>query len=131
MQERGINPDIAESYIIAAEAYFNLRQYSNCAAEYQKSVGKAKQGATTYVRMARCYRLSGAIDAAQSLLRQATSIESGNPDIYKEQGEIFRTRGLADEAIGAYDTYIRLQPNAPDRSEVENMIRKVQSGDLK
>jgi tetratricopeptide (TPR) repeat protein len=130
MQERTMNPELPDSYILAAEAYFALKQYSNCAAEYQRAVAKAGQGVPILVRMARCYRLSGSIEAAQSLLRQATTIESGHPDIYKEQGAIYHVRGLADEAIAAYDTYIRLAPNAADRAEVEARIRKAQAGDM-
>lgn len=130
MQERAVNPDLSDAYILAAEAYFALHQYSNCAGEYQKAVSKRQQSAIILVRMARCYRLTGALESAQSLLREATALESGNPDIYKEQGAIFHTKGMADEAIGAYDTYLRLAPNAVDRGDVENRIRKVQSGDM-
>jgi tetratricopeptide (TPR) repeat protein len=128
--ERQINPDLPDAYLLSAEAYFNLKQYSNCAGEYQKAISKHGQTAVTLVRMARCYRLTGALDSAQSLLHEATAIESGNPDIYKEQGAIFHTKALADEAIGAYDTYLRLAPNAIDRAEVESRIRKIQAGDM-
>ena len=37
---------------------------------------------------------------------------------------------MADEAIAAYDTYLRLVPNATDKAEIEARIRKVQSGDF-
>ena len=66
----------------------------------------------------------------KSLLRQAQALESGNPEIYKEQGAIFHQRAMADEAVAAYDTYLRLVPNAPDKAEIEAKIRKVQSGDF-
>lgn len=130
MQERAANPDISDAYTLAAEAYFALQQYSSCAGEYQKAVSKASPGAVLYVRMARCYRLSGALESAQSLLRQAMTIENGFPDVYKEQGAIFHVKGMADEAVAAYDTYIRLAPNAADREEIEKRIRRAQSGDL-
>jgi len=130
MQERTTNPDLAEAYTLAAEADFNLKNYPGCATEYQKAVAKHIQGATTLICMARCYRLTGALDSAQSLLNQATAVESGNPDIYKEQGAIYHTKGMADAAITAYDTYLRLAPNAADKLEVETRIRRVQSGDL-
>lgn len=128
--EKEMNPDLADAYLLAGEAYYELRQYSNCAAEYQKAVSKHAQGAGVLVRMARCHRLNGSLDSAQSLLRQAQALESGNPEIYKEQGAIFHTRSQADEAIAAYDTYLRLVPNAPDKAEVEAKIRRIQSGDL-
>ncbi len=130
LAERAINPDLADSYLLAAEGYFSLKQYSNCAGEYQKAVQKHGQAASILVRMARCYRLSGALDSAGSLLRQAVTLESGNPDIYKEQGAIYHLKGMADEAVTNYDTYLRLAPNASDRGEVEARIRRVQSGDL-
>ena len=129
MKERELNPGLRDSFTLAAESYFALKQYSNCAAEYQQGArGKRESG--LLVRMARCYRLSGALDSAQSLLREAQSIESGNPEVYKEQGAIFHTKGMADEAIAAYDTYLKLVPAAVDRSEIENRMRRVRSGDL-
>ncbi len=130
MQERTINPDLVDAYLLGAEAHFALKQYSNCAAEYQAAVARGAGTASNLVRMARCYRLSGGLDSALSLLREAQAQESGNPDIYKEQGAIFHTRGMADEAIGAYETYLRLAPNAIDRLEVEARINKILSGDM-
>ena len=129
LKERENNPELGDSYLVAAEAYFSLKQYSNCSAEYQQA-SKRIRTADVLVRMARCYRLTGALDSAQSLLRQAQSIESGNPDLYKEQGAIFHMKGMADEAITAYNQYLRLVPAASDKAEIEARIRRVQSGDL-
>ena len=128
--EQATNPDLSDGYMVAAEAFFNLRQFSNCANQYQKAVAKHGQDASILVRMARCYRLAGSLESAQSLLRQAESIESGFADIYKEQGAIFHTKGNADEAVAAYDKYLSLAPNATDRAEIESRIRRVQAGDL-
>lgn len=129
MKERETNPGLRDSYTLAGEAYFTLKQYSNCAAEYQKGA-KGQRDATLIVRMARCYRLSGALDSAQSLIKQAQSIESGNPDVYKEQGAIFQMKGMADEAVAAYDTYLKLMPAALDRADIERRMARVRAGDL-
>ena len=128
-KEREINPGLRDSYVLAAEAYFALKQYSNCAAEYQQAA-RGQKDASLIVRMARCYRLSGALDSAQSLLKQAQSIESGNPDVYKEQGALYHMKGMADEAIAAYDTYLKLMPAASDRQEILKREQRVRSGDL-
>lgn len=129
MKEKENNPDLGDAYLLSAEAYFMQKQYTNCATEYQKASQRI-QTATVLVRMARCLRLSGSVDAAQSMIRRAQSIESGNPDLYKEQGAIFHMKGMADEAIAAYDTYLKLVPAGADRLEVENRIRRIQSGDM-
>lgn len=129
MKERDINPGLRDSFTLAAEAYFALKQYSNCAEQYQQGARGTKD-AGLLVRMARCYRLSGALDSAQSILKQAQSIESGNPDVYKEQGAIFQMKGMADEAVAAYDTYLKLMPAALDRAEIEQRETRVRNGDL-
>lgn len=129
-QEKEINPDLPDAYLLAGEANYELKQYTACAVEYQKAVSKKAGSASVLVRMARCHRLNGSLDSAQSLLRQAQSIESGQPDLYKEQGAIFQMRGQGEEAITAYETYLRLVPNATDKAMVENRIRKIQAGDL-
>ena len=129
LKEREINPGLRDSFILSAEAYFSMKQYSNCAAEYQQAA-KGQRDASLLTKMARCYRLSGALDSAQSLLKQAQSIESGNPDVYKEQGAIFQMKGMADEAVAAYDTYLKLMPAASDRAEIERREQRVRSGDL-
>ncbi len=128
--ERAVNPELADAAVLAAEAHFTLKQYEKCANEYQKAVARKANDVSIYVKMARCYRLSGAMDSAVSLLNQAKARESGNPDIYKELGATFHMRGLAAEAIDAYQQYLALAPNAVDRIEIEAAIRKIQSGDL-
>ena len=57
-----------------------------------------------------------------TMLTQALSLESGNPDIYKEQGAIFELRGERVQAIEAYNQYIVLSPNALDRSLIQSKI---------
>lgn len=127
-QEKAINPDLPDGYLLAAESYFEMKQYSNCAGEYQQATRRVRS-ALMLVKMARCYRLANALDSAQSLLKQAQSLENGLPDLYKEQGAIYHMKGMADEAIAAYDTYLKLVPTAADKSEIEDRIRKAQAGD--
>lgn len=129
--ERAINPELADAYLLGAEAYYAMKQYTNCASHYQQAVARRAASTDVYVKMARCYRLSGALDSAVSLLRQAKEKESGNADVYKELGATYHMRGLAAEAIEAFTKYLALAPNAPDRAEVEQLMRKIESGDEK
>lgn len=120
--ERKINPNLADSYILAAEVYASLRDFGKCAGEYQMAVKLRPQGAEIYVKMARCYRQAGSPDVAESMLNIAATLESGLPDIYKEQGAIYEARGDSRSAVTAYDKYLALSPNAPDRAELEARI---------
>lgn len=122
LAERKINPNIADSYILAAEVYSASRQFQKCAAEYQQAIKLRPQGADLYVRIAKCYRQSGSAEIAESMLSIAAGQESGNPDIYKEQGAIFEVKGDARAAMESYNKYLTLSPNAPDKREIENRI---------
>lgn len=124
--EKGMNPNLADSYLLAAEAYLGLKQYSLCASEYQQAIKLRPQSATIYVKMAQCYRRAGNLDAAMAMLTQAATQESGLADIYKEQGAIYETKGEVNLAIESYNQYFVLDPNAPDRSQIEQRIMSLQ-----
>ncbi len=128
--ERAINPNLADAFELAAETYYARRQYANCASHYQKAVALRPADTDMFVKMARCYRLSGSVESALSLLKQAAARESGSAAIYKELGATYHTRGLASEAIEAYNRYLQLAPSANDRGEIDGLIRKLESGDM-
>jgi regulator of sirC expression with transglutaminase-like and TPR domain len=75
--------------------------------------------------MAKCYRQSGSPDVAESMLAIAATKESGNPEIFKEQGAIFEQRGDQRAAAEAYEKYLALSPNARDREEVRGRINSL------
>lgn len=126
--ERKVNPNIADSFLLAAEVYSTTKQFAKCADEYQAAIKLRNQGAELYVKMAKCYRLGGSIDIAQSMLEIASSQESGLPEIYKEQGTIYETKGDVASAVASYNKYLALSPNAPDQKEIESQILKLSSG---
>ena len=118
-KERRVNPNLADAYLLAAEAYTRKQQYTLCAQEYQKAIKLRPQGADIYVKLAKCYRLAGNLDVAEAMLNHAAAQESGYADIYKEQGEVYERKGDIERAIEAYSHYFVLNPNAPDRSQIE------------
>ncbi|HAG91487.1 MAG TPA: hypothetical protein DCL41_06430 [Bdellovibrionales bacterium] len=124
--EKANNPNLADAYLLAAEAYMGLKQYNLCASEYQQAIKLRPQSATIYVKMAKCYRRAGSLDAAMAMLTKAASEESGLADIYKEQGAIYETKGEVDLAIESYNQYFVLDPNAPDRAQIEQRIMSLQ-----
>jgi tetratricopeptide (TPR) repeat protein len=128
--ERSNNPDLADAFLLAAEAYYAMGQYGNCGAEYQKAVSKGIQNASVLIRAARCMRLAGALDSAVSLLRQAITIESGLAEIYIEQGLVYQSTGLVNETVVAYETFLKLDPSSERRSQVEACLGKIQAGDM-
>lgn len=126
--EKRANPNLADAYLLAAEAHTLMQQYSSCATEYQKAIKLRPQQAFIYVKVAQCYRKSGTLDVAMNMLNVAATKESGLADIYKEQGAIYELKGDAAHAIEAYQQYLVLDPDAPDRTQIQERISTLQRG---
>lgn len=124
-KERRVNPNLADAYLLAAEAHYISGKFSACATEYQKAVRLRSQGAQIYVKMAQCYRKSGNLDAAEAMLDVASDRESGLPNIFLERGAIFEAQGDGNAAIQSYEQYLTLSPNAEDRFEVKKRIEQL------
>lgn len=126
--EKRANPNLADAYLLAAEAHSLMQQFSMCATEYQKSIKLRPQQASIYVKLAQCYRKASNLDTAVAMLAVAAQKESGLAEIYKEQGAIYELKGDIVHAIEAYNQYFVLDPDAPDRDQIEQRISALQRG---
>jgi tetratricopeptide (TPR) repeat protein len=124
-EEKSRNPNLSDPYILAAEVNYAQKQYADCAAEYSQAIKLRPQGAELYVKAARCYRQSNSIDIAQDMLSLAKQRENGYADIYREQGALFQLKGDNEAALEAYQIYQELSPNAPDKQQVDNIVRQL------
>ncbi|MBO9668449.1 MAG: tetratricopeptide repeat protein, partial [Bdellovibrio sp.] len=124
-QEKRQNPNMADSYILAAEIYTARKQFTECAGEYSQAMKLRPQGADIYVKAAQCYRQSASLEVAEDMLALAAARESGYAEIYREQGAIYEMKGDIRSAAQAYNKYLGLSPNAPDRAEIENKILRL------
>lgn len=124
-EEKTRNPNIADSFILAAEIFYRKSQFKECAAEYSAAIKMRPAGAELYVKSAICYRNSDAIDIAEDMLAIATQKESGYPEIYRELGYILETKNSRPQAVLLFEKYLLLSPNAADREIVEAKIKQL------
>ena len=60
--------------------------------------------------------------AAAALLEAALSIDKGNSLIYKRLGFVYRAMGDGARAKQSFRKYIEMEPDSPDRAEVERYL---------
>ncbi len=125
LKEQGNNPLGPDAFLLAAEIYSQQQRYTQCTNEIQKALKLGTLGAKIYVIMARCYRLSGSIDTALSMIRIAEQRESGLPDVYLELGLIYEAKGDAPSAAEALNQYLTLAPNAKDAAQIRQKINQL------
>lgn len=126
--EKKMNPKIADPYILLSEIHFSEKKYTQAANELRRAVQLRPDDSNLYIQLAKSHRLSGQLDTAVAMLRVAAQKESGNPEIYREQGAVFEKQGLSDQAASAYSRYLELKPNADDRSEVQARMMSLGGG---
>lgn len=124
-KEKNKNPRVSDGYRLAAEILDLNQDYQGCANEYQKVVKLVPKSAQFQINMARCYRLTGSLDIAENLLNIAASIESGLPEVYREQGYIFEARSDKLGARSAFEKYLDLAPNARDRKQILDRVSQL------
>lgn len=121
-EERKYNPYLPESFVLAAETHMKLREFGACAKNFQEAIRRYAEDGNNYIKAAKCYRLGNNLVLAEQLLKEASRRESGNPEIYKEQGALYEMQGNSEQAIYAYRQYLELRPNAEDRPDIEKRL---------
>jgi tetratricopeptide (TPR) repeat protein len=124
-EEKSRNPNIADSYILAAEIFSRKSQYKECAAEYSAAIKIRPNKAELYVRASACYRNSDAVDIAQDMVDMAFQRESGFAENFREQGYVAEKTGDKPRAVTCLKLYLNYSPNALDRNAVESKIRQL------
>lgn len=127
-EEKSRNPNIADSYILAAEIFYRRAQFKECAAEYSAALKLRPNSAELYVKASICYRNSDSVDIAEDMLVMATERESGFAEIYREMGYIFEKKGDKLKAVENFEKYQVLSPNAPDRETISSEIKRLGGG---
>lgn len=146
------NPTHVDSYLLIADTYYRLGnldrvktektptndpEYSNiysamiswyklCSKSYQKAMDLALQPGGVYIDMARCQRLSGQVDLAIASAQRAEELDSSNPRVWMETALIFEQQGNFRTALKAYETYLVVFPNAPNKDSVLKKIERLQ-----
>jgi tetratricopeptide (TPR) repeat protein len=125
-EEKRRNPRLADPYEFAGDILVASRKYSLATREYQKASSLRPQGVGIYVKLAKAYRGQGSFDAALAMLRLAAAKESGFAEIYREQGSLYEVKGMPQEAVLAYQRYLRLEPNPPDKEAILGKIKELE-----
>lgn len=123
--EKRQNPLLAEGYVLAGDAYMARRDFLKAASEYSRASQIQPNNATIQVYLARAHRRAENYQVAETLLARAMKLESGNPEIYKEQGAIFEAKQEFSEARIAYEKYLELSPNAEDKNIIEMRLKSL------
>ena len=64
-------------------------------------------------------------EQAKELLVRAKSVNDKNPQVYRVLADIYRGMNQNDLAIEQYEAYLKMNPTASDKGEVEGTIKSL------
>lgn len=147
------NPSFFESHLLIADSYYilggifkekaqktkeNTDKYSEvyssmiswyklCTQSYRKAIDLSIQTGSVYIDLARCQRLSGGVDSALASAKKAEEIDGSNPRIWLEIGLLYEQKGSYRAATKAYENFLSIFPNAPNKSEISEKIKELKA----
>ena len=120
---------MVDSYELAGNIYYALKEYVLCARNFQKAIEFTPYHSIFYIQTALCYKKSGDLDLAIQMLKAVSQHDKSgtvhNPDVYKELGEVYELKRNYVQANRSYQQYLKLLP--PGSDESKKVERKIQN----
>lgn len=117
-----LNPYAVPSVIGRAEALEILEQSEAALADYNTAIALNPNQPILFANRARLYYEMGRLPEALADLNQAIALSQENAELYQNRAVALIALGCFEDAVHDLQTYLRLNPNALDRAEIENQL---------
>jgi len=116
------NPYIYNGWYILGEVYRLIGKYKKSVKNLEKAISIKPKSVEALKSLGWIKLSESQFDVARELYLRAKKSAPNDPDIRKQLALIYRGIGQSGLAIEEYKTYLRLYPNAPDRSLIKSQI---------
>ncbi len=120
------NGTYEEGIILMGDIRLRQEKYPEAEAYYKDALKMNHRSAGALRGMANIALKRGQLDVALDLFRRGMEGEKDNPDAHRQLGEIYRQMGQPSLAIDSYKLYLKLLPDAPDKTQIEQHIRSLE-----
>jgi tetratricopeptide (TPR) repeat protein len=119
------NPTLEFGYFVRGEANKGLKKWLDSTKNYEKAISINGKYVEALLGLAYIKFKQNFFDEARELLLRAKKREEGNPEIHKQLGYVYRSSGQSGLAVESFETYLQIYPNAPDRGQVEALVKEL------
>jgi len=120
-----LNPTLEFGYFVRGEAHKGLQAWLDATRNYEKAISINGKYVEALLGLAYIKFRQNFFDEARELLLRAKKREEGNPEIHKQLGYVYRSSGQSGLAVESFQTYLQIYPNAPDRGQIEGLIKQL------
>jgi tetratricopeptide (TPR) repeat protein len=125
LKELELNPNLDSAHFIMGEVFRLTKDYREAVIKYEKAISLNPKSVDALVSMASLRLSQNYANEAIDLLTRALREDISNPTIYKIMGDAYRAAGQRALSREKYEEYLKLNPVAPDKDQVEAQIRNL------
>jgi tetratricopeptide (TPR) repeat protein len=122
-QELKLNPRLVKALVEQGNILSHGGNQEEAMKSYVKAMALDPQDASAKIGAGYINYLKHQYPSAIALYLAALSLDKGNPEIYKKIGIAYRDSGENAKAAQAFQSYLDLSPDAPDRADYEKYKR--------
>ncbi len=123
LEEIKQNPSLPYGHYIAGEIYRLTGDFAKATPYFEKAISKNSRLVPALMGIGFIKYRNNLYEQARQFYLKALKEAPNNPEIHKQLGYIFNASGQSSLAAESFETYLRLDPGAVDKAEIEKYIR--------
>lgn len=125
-KELKLNPSMDTAYFIVGEVHRLNKEYREAIQKYEKAISLNPKSTDALMSLGWIRLNQNYANEAIELFNRALKEDPTNPAIHKQMGDAYRSAGQRALAKEKYEDYLKLNPVAPDKDQIESLIRNLQ-----
>ena len=119
------NPELYYGHYIKGEVYRRMGKWPLAINNLEKAISIDTNAVETLIALGWISLRQNFVEKARELYLRAKNKDENNPEVRKQLGLIYQTIGQDALAVDELKIYLQLKPDAPDRRDVEFLIRRL------
>jgi len=119
------NPALYNGYYLAGETFRRKEQYPDAVKMLEKAISIDGKAVEALLSLADIKFRQNYLDAAREMAMRSVRLEPNNPQIRRLLGLIYVKIGQGSLAQDELNTYLKLDPGAPDRAQIERTLNNI------
>jgi tetratricopeptide (TPR) repeat protein len=122
-----LDPQFKGAFYFRGNTYAGLGQYEAAIADYDQAIRFDPEFAAAFHFRGIAHSEIGDHQAALADFDQAIQLGLQDADLFLKRGTIYYNLGKVESAIANFQRYLELAPDAPNRTQLENLIQQHQA----
>lgn len=119
------NPGLEHGHFIKGRIFERQGDFLDATISYEQAISINHNYVAALMGLAGIKHRQSYFAEARQLYERARRQEQNNPRIYRQLGFVYRASGNSALAVESFETYLRLDPGASDRDQINSIIQQL------